>query len=101
MNNIFEEYAQTKEIIANLTNKLKDLEPKLLKKVSSSEEPIKNDFGTFTKQTRNSYKFSKIFEDWIYAQKQQLAKKQKVEIEAGRVEVEQTISLRFIPKNEK
>lgn len=98
---IYEEYSKTKSLINGLTEKLKELEPKLMEEITKAKDPIKNQYGTFTKQTRSNYKFSQVFTDWVYAKKQEIEKKQAEEIAKGNAEKTETISIRYIaPKQD-
>lgn len=112
--NIYEEYAKTKQQVALLQGKLKELEPQILEEIRGLSAPMKTGFGTFTTVTRVSWRFSQEFSEAedtlkkkmepyikeIEAIGKEIEEAKKADIEAGKAEKEESVSIRFIEAKE-
>lgn len=112
MADIYERYANLKQKIEDAKEELKVLEPKILEEIKSLSQPMSTDFGKFTTVSRKRYNFSeglkktekKIREKIkLYAEplEGEIEKIKEAEIETGVAEVEESLSVRFVPRKDK
>lgn len=100
--NIYEEYAKNKLIVKQAQEKLKELEPKILEEIKYLSAPMKNDYGTYSKITRESWKYTKDVEIREEAAKSKVEEIMKTVEQAkeaerltGKAQKTETVGLRF------
>lgn len=106
-------YVQNLEMINRLTEENKKLQQEMLEEELKEGKPVKTDYGTFSKVTRKSYKFSDVINTWqlprdlqekksqldteIEIENKKLEDLKSKEIETGVAQVTEINSVRFTP----
>ena len=99
--NIYDKYAKAKAKIKLLQLEIKELEPKILEEIESLTEPMKTDYGLFTKVKREYWQYSKEFYQFEKVKKEEIKGKQQEDIESGKAKKEEKTGLRFVEKKVK
>lgn len=94
---IYEEYSKTKQAIKALSEKLKDIEPKILEEIKDLSEPMRTNEGAFTTVERVSYKYSDSLKDKKVGYDAEIRDLQAKEVESGKAESSKSVGIRFTP----
>lgn len=90
--NLFDKYSVIKSKINVLEKELEVVGSVLLKEIKSLSEPVKTQYGTFTKQVRTTWKYTKA----IDLKKKEIVLLQEKEQKTGKAKKEEKTSLRYI-----
>jgi len=92
---IYEEYAKNKLEIKILTERLKEIEPEILKEITNLSSPMKTDLGTFSTVRTETYKLSEAALSIQSELKAKIKEVEKEDIESGKAEKIESVGLRF------
>ena len=101
--NFYEEYAKLKIQVKVAQDRMKEIEPVILEEIKNLSAPMKNEFGTYTKVVRETWKYTEFvsqMEEQVKPKIEALLKSVETvkehERNTGKAEKKEVIGLRFI-----